>query len=121
VVAAGVTLLLVLGVAAVWVTRPAERADAVPQGSFAAAQLSASQACSSASTSLELVEQNAPGEDVLLWLSRAVDSARTAVVVDSKWVQLLSGLQTLQFSLMQDDGSAAITGLELVRRNCAEI
>lgn len=121
VVAGSVTLFLVLAVVAAWVARPADRADAVPQGAYAAAELSATQACSSAATALQLVEENAPGDTVLLWLGRAVDSARTAVVADAKWVQLLSGLQTLHFSLMQDDGSAAVTGLDLVRRNCPDL
>lgn len=107
---------LALGTA--WTLHPLSSADATTRDPVAA-RAAAERACTGAASAQEAVAQHAPPAEVLLWLDRAVGTAREAAALDPVWVPLLSGLQLLHFSLSGSDGTDAVQGLALVRRSCA--
>lgn len=64
------------------------------------------------------IAKNDPAEEVLKSLSEAETHARRAASLDTAWVPLLGGIQSLQVALNEDDPQAAQVGISVVRTEC---
>lgn len=64
------------------------------------------------------IEKNDPAEKVLESLSEAEVHAKRAASLDTAWVSLHGGIQSLRLALSEDDPQAAQVGISVVRTEC---
>lgn len=81
----------------------------------------AASSCAHVRATESLIRANALSDRVFAELRSAVDASARAAEEDPVWVRLASGVQTLEYSLRNDDPDASRVGLELVRSICAEV
>ena len=77
-------------------------------------------ACRHVARFTRIVEHNGPAPDATRELEAAERSAHRASSFDVRWIQLDSGVQTLQLAFSKDDAGAADEGLRVVRTQCRE-
>jgi type II secretory pathway component PulM len=64
------------------------------------------------------VEENDPAEEVLKILEEAEKHAERAASLDTAWIPLVGGIQSIRVALNEDDAQAAQVGINVTRIEC---
>lgn len=90
----------------------------VTRETITASERAARDACAHIAKFTRIVEQDGPASSATRELEAAARLSRRAASLESRWIVLESGVQTLQVALSHDDAGAADEGLAVVQGQC---